>query len=160
MAARQGAVCAPRQRTASPAAASCRSMGGRKGFVIASQRIRPEVPVPMINSAIRFSWLKLDCFVAIAPRNDAEPFSISRPQSGRRQFKHVPVGIAEINAFAAARPFDPALDRNAGLGKARFPGPTEKAIWITASTKHPRADSSCPRHSLYVALACALSVRF
>jgi hypothetical protein len=59
--------------------------------------------------------------VVIAPRNDAEPFLISRPQSGGRQFKHVPIGIAEINAFAAAWPFHPALDRNAGLGKLGFP---------------------------------------
>ena len=40
---------------------------------------------------------------------------IPRPQSRRRQFEHVAVRIAEINALAAARPFDAAFDRDVRL---------------------------------------------
>jgi hypothetical protein len=41
-------------------------------IVIASQRVRPEVAGPMTSSAkaIQCGGKDLDCFVAIAPRND------------------------------------------------------------------------------------------
>src|SRR5262249_37403989 len=35
---------------------------------------------------------------------------IPRPQAGRRQLEEMAVGIAEIDAFAAARPFGAAFD--------------------------------------------------
>src|SRR5688572_22589257 len=46
---------------------------------------------------------------------------VHRPQSRRRQLQQVPVGIAEIDAAAAARPVGRAFDRNAALCKMPLP---------------------------------------
>ena len=46
---------------------------------------------------------------------------IARPQSRRRQFEQVPVGIAEVNALAAARPFGAAFDGDVRFRKPLLP---------------------------------------
>src|SRR6516165_7230602 len=46
---------------------------------------------------------------------------INRPQARRRQLEQMPVGIAEIDAVAAARPIGAAFDGDALLAQSLFP---------------------------------------
>jgi len=49
--------------------------------------------------------------------------SVDGPEAGRRQLHQVPVGVAEVDARAAARRVNPPLDLHPHVAEPRLPGP-------------------------------------
>src|SRR5262245_11032477 len=99
--------------------------------------------------------------------------SVNCPQSRRRQLQKMPVGVAKIDAFAAARPFRAPLDRDAMRGKARLPfgklvaadrkGDVQRAVTIvgrdgTARHAHGFKRETATKDEQYAAPADIISV--